>query len=81
MSDAANLTVQEFQQTVRDLRRDRLELEARLTRLSKMRAETSKLLAESKIRLEQSMAAVDACPSVVPDANPNSLPTEEQECL
>ena len=60
----------EFRRAASELRRDREDLDARLERLSRLSAETDRLIAESKGRIARSLALVDAAPSVVPEVQP-----------
>jgi hypothetical protein len=60
----------QFQLAASELRRDRADLNARLDRLSRLCAETEKLIAESKARIVRSLAVVDSSPNLVPDSKP-----------
>ncbi len=60
MRSLSNSTLMEFQEVADDIRRQRADLEARLALLATLRAETDKLISESKARIEQSKAVLGA---------------------
>ena len=73
MSDHANSPLlAKFQLAASELRRDRADLHTRLDGLSRLCAETDKLIAESKARIARSLALLDGSPSVVPEPQPAS---------
>ncbi len=74
MPDLSNSALLEFQQIVSYIRRERTDLEARLTRLSRLCAETSTLIARSKQSVDHSIAVLDGSPSVVPEPVPDAEP-------
>jgi hypothetical protein len=67
MDNLANETLLAFKQQASAIRRERADLEARLARLSAIRAETEKLLAQSKKRIAGLLGVLDESPSVVPE--------------
>jgi hypothetical protein len=67
MDNLANEMLLAFKQEASAIRRERADLEARLARLSAIRAETEKLLAESKKRIDGLLGVLDESPSVVPE--------------
>jgi hypothetical protein len=68
MTRISGSPLSKFQLSASELRRDRVELHARLERLSRLCAETDKLNAESKARIARSLAVLDRSPSIIPDA-------------
>jgi hypothetical protein len=67
MDDLTNEMLLRFKQEASAIRRERADLEARLTRLSAIRADTEKLLADSKKRIDGLLGLLDHSPSVVPE--------------
>lgn len=67
MDNLANEMLLAFKQEASAIRRERADLEARLAGLSGIRAETEKLLAESKKRIDGLLGVLDESPSVVPE--------------
>ena len=76
-AQATSSILSQFQLAASELRRDRADLHARLDRLSRLCAETDKLIAESKARIARSLELVDGSPDLVPDPHPASEVRQE----
>ncbi len=69
MQQHSNSALEEFRKVARDVRRKRADVDATLERLAELRAETDKIIADSKVRIARSLAALERCPSIAPEAH------------
>jgi hypothetical protein len=70
MAHAFSSAFSKFRLVASEFRRDCANVDARMTRLESLRAETDKMIAESKLRIARCLTALDCSPSIVPEARP-----------
>jgi hypothetical protein len=64
MAQVSSSTFSKFQLVASEFRRDCANVDARMTRLESLRAETDKMIAQSNLRIARCLTALDRSPSI-----------------